>query len=81
MKLLISEAIALPSLMMKFACFIETTANFIINEGNANASDIESLIENVKSIVKQKFNVELKPEVRIVGEHLKDGSSPMEDLS
>jgi len=43
-------------------------ANFIINEGNATAADIEQLIEYVKTVVMNKFNIELKPEVRIVGE-------------
>ncbi|MES1196902.1 MAG: UDP-N-acetylmuramate dehydrogenase [Steroidobacter sp.] len=47
-------------------------ANFIINEGRATAADIEQLIEHVKAVVLEKFNIELKPEVRIVGER-KDG--------
>ena len=43
-------------------------ANFIINEGKATAEDIEQLIEHIKAVVKEKFQIELKPEVRIVGE-------------
>jgi len=44
-------------------------ANFIINEGKATAADIEQLIEHVRAVVLEKFHVELKPEVRIIGEH------------
>jgi UDP-N-acetylmuramate dehydrogenase len=43
-------------------------ANFIVNTGNATAADIESLIELAERSVKQKFDVELEREVRIVGE-------------
>ena len=43
-------------------------ANFIINKGNANASDIETLIELGRKAVKQRFGIELEPEVRIVGQ-------------
>jgi UDP-N-acetylmuramate dehydrogenase len=44
-------------------------ANFIINEGKAKAADIEQLIAHVKAVVLDKFQIELNPEVRIVGEH------------
>lgn len=43
-------------------------ANFIINDDNAAARDIESLIELVKATVLEKFDVQLVPEVRVVGE-------------
>ncbi len=45
-------------------------ANFIINEGSATAAEIEQLIAHVKATVLQQYGVELKPEVRIVGETL-----------
>lgn len=45
-------------------------ANFIINEGTATAADIEQLIEHVKAVVNARYGIELKPEVRIVGEAL-----------
>jgi UDP-N-acetylmuramate dehydrogenase len=50
------------------ACVSEKHANFIVNAGNATASDIEQLISNVAEIVKQQHGVELHREVRIVGE-------------
>ena len=43
-------------------------ANFIINTGDATATDIEELIEHVRQTVIEKHGVELKHEVRIVGE-------------
>ena len=46
----------------------EKHANFIINDDNASASDIENLIEHVQHTVLEKCGVELKTEVRIVGE-------------
>ena len=42
-------------------------ANFIINTGNATACDIESLITLGQKSVKQRFGIDLVPEVRIVG--------------
>jgi UDP-N-acetylmuramate dehydrogenase len=47
----------------------EKHANFIVNpKGKARASDIETLIEHVRDAVKQRFGVDLVPEVRIVGD-------------
>lgn len=43
-------------------------ANFIINEGNASAADIEALIEDIRTVVHEHTGVTLEPEVRIVGE-------------
>jgi len=46
-------------------------ANFIINEGNATASDIEALIDWVADQVKSAHGVELVREVHIIGQRLK----------
>jgi UDP-N-acetylmuramate dehydrogenase len=43
-------------------------ANFIINTGDATATDIEELIEHVRQTVLEVHGVELVHEVRIVGE-------------
>lgn len=43
-------------------------ANFIINRDDATASDIEKLIEHVRKAVLEAHGVNLKHEVRIVGE-------------
>lgn len=42
-------------------------ANFIINDGSATSLDILELMYEMYSRVKEKFNVELKPEVRYLG--------------
>ncbi len=43
-------------------------SGFIVNTGDATCKDILNLMYIVKTIVKDKFNVELEPEVKILGE-------------
>lgn len=43
-------------------------ANFIINTGNAKASDVKKLIELMKLKVKEQFGIDLVEEVRYLGE-------------
>ena len=43
-------------------------AGFVINKGNASASEIYSLICHIQKEVKKKFGVELEREVRLLGE-------------
>ena len=43
-------------------------ANFIINDNNASANDIETLIEFVQKTVEEKHHILLHKEVKIVGE-------------
>ncbi|TSC53606.1 MAG: UDP-N-acetylmuramate dehydrogenase [Parcubacteria group bacterium LiPW_39] len=45
----------------------EGHANYIINTGSAKAQDVLALIKQCKSIVKEKFGVELEEEIRYVG--------------
>lgn len=44
----------------------EKHANFIINTGNATAADIINLIELVKKTVKDKTNIDLETEIKII---------------
>ena len=46
----------------------EKHANFIVNTGDAKASDIESLIDLVRETVLAETGIELEREVRIIGE-------------
>jgi UDP-N-acetylmuramate dehydrogenase len=46
----------------------EKHANFIVNTGNAKASEMRSLIEHVQKTVKEKFSVSLQTEVRFLGD-------------
>jgi len=43
-------------------------AGFVINAGGATAADVYELIQYIKKTVKDKFQVELEPEVRFLGE-------------
>ena len=43
-------------------------SGFIVNNGNAKAQDIIDLMRIVQARVKDKFGVDLEPEVRIIGE-------------
>jgi len=46
-------------------------ANFLINHNGATAEDMKMLAERVQQVVKQKFGIELKPEVRMLGDKAK----------
>ena len=46
-------------------------SGFVINKGGATAKDVLDLIKHIQSEVKSKFEVELHPEVRILGEDKK----------
>lgn len=62
------EAAGLKGFRIGGAVVSEKHANFIINEGNATAADIEQLVEHVRSTVQAVHGIALHPEVRIVGE-------------
>ena len=46
----------------------EKHANFIVNDGDATAADVEQLIERVRTEVEKASGVRLELEVRVVGE-------------
>jgi UDP-N-acetylmuramate dehydrogenase len=52
----------------------EKHANFIINEGDATASDIEQLIDKVRAAVRADSGIELELEVRVLGEPAEGGA-------
>ena len=43
-------------------------ANFIVNVGDASATDVKTLMERCQREVREKFGVDLVPEVELVGE-------------
>lgn len=45
----------------------EKHCGFVINSGNATAQDIIAVMEHVRKTVKEKFSVELEPEVKLAG--------------
>ncbi len=63
------EACGLKGHTMGGARISEKHANFIVNPGGlARAADIEALIAHARLTVKERFGIELVPEVRIIGE-------------
>ena len=50
------------------ACVSEKHAGFVINNGNGTAQDVLDVINHVKDEVKKQFDVDLYPEVKILGE-------------
>jgi UDP-N-acetylmuramate dehydrogenase len=68
------EAAGLKGHRIGGAVVSEKHANFIVNDGRANAADIEALIEHVRREVATKTGVVLETEVRIVGDPLGGGA-------
>ena len=64
------EAAGLKGYCLGTACVSDKHANFIISNEHTTAQDVEALIEHVRRTVAERFDVELEPEVRIVGEAL-----------
>ncbi len=48
------------------ACISNKHANFIINNGEATAKDIETLIKHIQKSVFKKYNINLETEVKII---------------
>lgn len=61
---------SLQGVMIGGAQVSEKHAGFIINRKEATATDIINLIKYVQATVKEKFDVQLETEVKIVGEEL-----------
>jgi UDP-N-acetylmuramate dehydrogenase len=49
------------------ACVSQKHANFVINTGNASATDIETLVEMIEQTVKEKTGVQLEREFHTLG--------------
>ena len=62
------ERVGLKGLRRGGAVVADKHANFIINTGSASAADIEALIDDIRQRVLEATGIELKPEVRIIGE-------------
>lgn len=62
---LIEEA-GLKGYMVGGACVSEKHAGFIINRGNATASDVLTLIEYIKARIKERNGIEIACEVRYI---------------
>lgn len=62
------EAAELKGFRVGDAQVSEIHGNFIVNLDRATAHDVLTLIGHIQRIVKEKFGVDLVPEVRVVGE-------------
>ncbi|MBF0899572.1 MAG: UDP-N-acetylenolpyruvoylglucosamine reductase, partial [Atopobium sp.] len=45
----------------------DTHANFIVNTGNATASDVIALMRRAHDAVQENFDIDLQPEVKLLG--------------
>jgi UDP-N-acetylmuramate dehydrogenase len=64
----LSEAAGLKGHRIGGAAVSDKHANFILNEGEATAADLEALLRHVQSTVERVHGVRLVPEVRVIGE-------------
>jgi UDP-N-acetylmuramate dehydrogenase len=62
------EAAGLKGFRIGDAVVSDKHANFILNLGNARASELEQLIGHVQATVQRVHGVTLETEVRIIGE-------------
>ncbi|MEA3346350.1 MAG: UDP-N-acetylmuramate dehydrogenase [Chloroflexota bacterium] len=62
------EAAGLKGMRQGDAMIAPDHANFIVNVGNARASDVKTLIDQARRAVAQRFGGELKLEIQLVGE-------------
>lgn len=62
------EALGLKGARIGGAMIAPLHANFIVNMGQATATDVETLMAHVQEKVAAAYGLELAPEVRIVGE-------------
>ncbi len=46
----------------------EKHAGFVINRGGATASDVLSLIEHIKGVIKEKHGIDIECEIRFIGD-------------
>jgi UDP-N-acetylmuramate dehydrogenase len=63
----IIEDLGLKGLQIGGAEISYVHANFIVNKQNAKAADVLRLIEIIKQKAKEKFNIDLQEEIKIIG--------------
>ena len=60
------EGAGLKGFCLGGACVSDKHANFIINQHQASATDVENLIKYIQQVVKSKFDIALETEVQIL---------------
>jgi UDP-N-acetylmuramate dehydrogenase len=61
------QAAGLKGMREGAAVISELHGNFIVNEGGATAADVARLIDRARTEVKRRFNIDIEPEVEMVG--------------
>lgn len=64
------EAAGLKGTRLGGARISETHANFIVNDGGASAADVVGLMRKAQMTVKDRYGIELTPEIRLLGSFL-----------
>jgi UDP-N-acetylmuramate dehydrogenase len=62
------EAAGLKGMRVGGAVVSDVHANFVVNDRNARASDVVRLIRMVMDTVRDRYGIELKPEIRFLGD-------------
>ena len=62
------EAVGLKGHRVGGAAWSEVHANFIVNLGGARAADVLALIRLARTRVRERFDIDLEPEVRLAGD-------------
>jgi len=61
------EAAGLKGLQVGGAQISDVHANFIVNRGDASAMDVVTLMDRAHALVKERYGIELTPEIRFLG--------------
>lgn len=61
------EAVGLKGARLGGAQVSEVHANFIVNDGGATAMDILGLMSRIQITVKEAYDIQLRPEIRLLG--------------
>ena len=61
------EAAGLKGARVGGAAVSAVHANFIVNEGGASALDVVTLVRQIMSTVRDRYGIELRPEIRFLG--------------
>ncbi|MBN2405249.1 MAG: UDP-N-acetylmuramate dehydrogenase [Coriobacteriia bacterium] len=62
------ESAGLKGMRLGGACVSNVHANFIVNDGGATAADVLGLVGKIQMTVKDTYGIDLKPEIRFLGE-------------
>lgn len=62
------EAVGLKGTRLGGASVSDVHANFIVNDGGATAADVVGLIATIRASVRDSHGIELRPEIRFLGE-------------